>query len=127
MAVRTQAELQAEIASKVQDNAAQDITAAEVRSVLTDLNDSKEQEGGTAAAITEHNDDDDFSRWTAIDLVTSGSIAGAQYRTPTPLTKRYATRWCLTHSASRSTRRRPTVKAAAASPWSRPATPSPAF
>ena len=56
MAVRTQAELQAEIALKVQDNAAQDITAAEVRSVLTDLNDSKEQEGGTAAAITEHSE-----------------------------------------------------------------------
>ena len=56
MAVRTQAELQAEIASKVQDNAAQDITAAEVRSVLTDLNDSKAQEGGTAAAITEHSE-----------------------------------------------------------------------
>ena len=46
MAERTKAELQAEIDAKVQDNSTQDITPADLRSVLTDLNDSKAQAAG---------------------------------------------------------------------------------
>ena len=43
MPERTKTELQAEITAKVEDNSNGDITAADMRSVLTDLNDSKAQ------------------------------------------------------------------------------------